>query len=747
MKSFFFIIFLNIFFFTTNVNSSNKSNLEIYGNARIEKKSIISIIEFDKTKIYSPSDINSMQKKLFETNFFKNVSIDYNNNIIKINVIENPLINFFYLKGVTNKKREDILYETLSLGQNKLFSESILQRDIIRIKQIYANSGYFNTIVTPEISALDNNNLNIVLNVERGEKKRIKRIFFIGDKYFKSSTLQNIISSSEHGWWKFFSSSVFINQERLNYDQKLLKNFYLNEGFYDVQILTSDVEEISKDKSSITFSINSGDRYNFLNYIIIDRQKNLLDDNLKDVEKILKNKLKGSYSLKKINDARDLIYQYLKIKKIEFVDFLINEKIDKNQIVNIEIEFYKTKPSYVNQINIKGNSITEEKVIRRELIFSEGDVISKYNLDKSMDNLKATGIFKDVKYSKLSLDGSADITNINISIQEQPTGSISAGVGVGSSSSSISSSITEKNLFGKGIDLGANLSIGTDKISGNIFTRIPDFLLSDNDFINNFYITRTELDNASYESTATGNNLSIVYDLFEDIELKLGAGLELDDIDTSSDASNLYQSRAGKYMTYKYFYNLNTDKTDSVFQPTKGHKFSIGQTIALPPSDIAFIENSFRNAIYHPVSKNFTFSMKTGLNTINAFNNDDVKLSDRKFLTNNQLRGFESYGVGPKDGKDHVGGNYSAFINLASTIPNPLPENLRANTLVFFDMGNVWGVDYDSSKDIDKLRSSAGIGLDWISPLGPLNFTFAQVLNSDDRDLEERFSFQIGSSF
>ena len=747
MKFFFFIIFLNIFFFTTNVHSSNKSNLEIYGNARIEKKSIMSIIEFDKSKIYSPSDINSIQKKLFETNFFKNVSIDYNNNILKINVIENPLINFFYLNGVTNKKREDILYESLSLGQNKLFSESILQRDIIKIKQIYANSGYFNTIITPEISRLDNNNLNIVLNIERGEKKRIKRIFFIGDKYFRSSTLQNIISSSEHGWWKFFSSSVFINQERLNYDQRLLKNFYLNEGFYDVQILTADVDEIGKDKASITFSINSGDRYNFLNYIIVDRQKNLLDDNLKNVEKILKNKLKGNYSLEKINDAKDLIYQYLKIKKIEFVDFLINEKIDKNQIVNIEIEFYKTKPSYVNQINIKGNSITEEKVIRRELTFSEGDVISKYKLDKSTDNLKATGIFKDVKYSKSSLDDSADIADIDISIEEQPTGSISAGIGVGSSSSSISSSITEKNLFGKGIDLGANLSLGTDKISGNIFTRIPDFLLSDNDFINNFYITRTELDNASYESTATGNNLSIVYDLFEDIELKLGAGLELDDIDTSSDASNLYQSRAGKYMTYKYFYNFNTDKTDSVFQPTKGHRFSVGQTIALPPSDIAFIENSFRNAIYHPVSKNFTFSVKTGLDTINAFNNDDVKLSDRKFLTSNQLRGFESYGVGPKDGKDHVGGNYSAFINLASTIPNPLPENLRANTLVFFDMGNVWGVDYDSSKDIDKLRSSAGVGLDWISPLGPLNFTFAQVLNSDNRDLEESFSFQIGSSF
>ena len=201
-------------------------------------------------------------------------------------------------------------------------------------------------------------------------------------------------------------------------------------------------------------------------------------------------------------------------------------------------------------------------------------------------------------------------------------------------------------------------------------------------------------------------------------------------------------------MTYKTFYSVQNDKGDRVFQPTKGHRIGFGQTLGLPLSDIPYIGNSVSGSYYKPISKNFIMNLKAGANSINSLSNSkDVKLSDRKFLTNKSLRGFESFGVGPKDGSDHIGGNYSAYGSISSTFPNPFPDKWNAKSLIFLDAGNVWGVDFDDSKDKSKIRSSTGISLEWISPLGPLSFTLSETLSSANGDLEESFSFEIGSTF
>jgi len=289
--------------------------------------------------------------------------------------------------------------------------------------------------------------------------------------------------------------------------------------------------------------------------------------------------------------------------------------------------------------------------------------------------------------------------------------------------------------------------LGTEKISGIVSFNFPDYKFTGNQIGYDIYVESTDFDNAGYESTVAGNSASIKYDLFEDVSLKTGLGIERDKITTNSSASALYKSRKGNYMTYKGFYVLENDQRDRKFQTTNGHKVGFGQTIAVPGSDIPYLGNDVFGSYYKSLNKDYIVNLKAGASSINAFNNKDVKLSDRKFLSSKNLRGFESYGVGPKDGKDHIGGNYSAYTSIASTFPNPFPEKWNANSIMFLDAGNVWGVDYDSSKDSDKIRSSAGIALDWISPLGPLSFTFAETISSAKGDKEESFSFKIGSSF
>ena len=745
MKFFFYKIITLILIISSNVYADVVSKIDISGNDRISDNTIIDIIDFKKSNNYSNSDLNNFQKKLFETNFFSNVKLKLEDDILKIIVIENPLIEFFIIQGVINKTREDLIYEKVLLGQNKIFSQSLLNQDIEIIKKIFNDAGYFNTSVFPEISKLPNGNLNVVLNVNREEQYKIKRIFFIGDKYFKSSTLSDVVSSSEHGWWKFLSSSSTVNMNRIEFDKQLLKNFYLNEGFYDVQILSSDISFEEKNKASITFSVNSGKKYNFSEFALIDSEKNLNKQDFDTINEFIASELDGNFSNKKINNLRQKIYTYLNLRKIEFVKFNILPKKTENNLIITNIIIEKTARNFVNNIDVKGNSITEEEVIRRELIFSEGDAFSRYKLEKSEDNLKSSGIFKEVKTNIKNLNNES--VDIEVNVEEQPTGAISAGVGVGSSGASVSAGVSEKNLFGKGINVNSNIILGTENIKGNILTSIPDFKNTDNDFLFDFYVTATDFENAGYESTVVGNSAAIKYDLYEDITFKPGIGINRDSIDTSSTASDLYRSREGDYLTFLTFYNLETDKRDKRFQTTKGYKVNFGQNLAVPGSDIPYIENNISGSFYHPINKDYILSLKSGLSSINAFNNKDVKLSDRKFLSSRNLRGFENYGVGPKDGKDHIGGNYSAYSSIASTVPNPLPDKWNANSIVFLDAGNVWGVDYDSSKDSDKIRSSAGLGLDWISPLGPLSFVFAQTLSSADGDIEESFSFQIGSSF
>jgi len=745
MKFFIYKIIIFLVIFSSSVHGDVINKLDIFGNDRISNSTIIDIIDFKKSKNYSNDDLNKFQKKLFETNFFSNVILDLKNDILQITVTENPLLEFFLIRGVANKTREDFFYENVSLGQNKIFTQSLLNQDIELIKKNYYDVGYFNVTVFPEISKLSNGNLNVVLNVDRGNKYKIKRIFFIGDKYFKSSTLLDVVSLSEHGWWKFMSSSTTANTNRIEIDKQLLKEFYLNQGFYDVQILSSDISFDEKNKASITYSISSGPKYQFSTFEIIDNENNLSKEDLGTINKYILAEITGNFSNKKINNLRQKIFTYFNLRKIEFVKFNIFPKKLENNLIAIELLISKTVRNFVNQINVKGNSITEEEVIRRELVFSEGDTFSRYKLDKSEDNLKSIGIFKDVKINTKNLN--KETLDIEVKVEEQPTGSISAGVGVGTEGATFSTGIAERNLFGKGINVNSNIILGTESLKGNITTEIPDFNNTNNNLIYEIYARSTDFENAGYESSVIGNSIAVKYDLYEDITFKPGVGVDLDTIDTNDTASNLYKKREGDYITFQTFYNLETDKRDRRFQTTKGYRVNFGQRLALPGSDIPYFENKISGIYYYPFNKDYILSVKSGLDTINAFNNKDVKLSDRKFLSSRNLRGFESYGIGPKDGQDHIGGNYSAYSSIASTIPNPLPDKWNANSIVFLDAGNVWGVDYDSSKDSNKIRSSAGLGLDWISPLGPLSFVFAQTLSSVDGDLEESFSFQIGSSF
>jgi len=745
MKKF---IVLIIFFFIFNITSNCYANqlykIKIEGNNRITKNTILDKINFEKTKRYSIDEINNFQKILYKTNFFKNIIIKIEGDTLVLKVTENPIINFYYIDGVINKSRLDFINNNVLLNGNKFFTETDLKKDLEMINQTYRNSGYLNVKINPVITEIDNNAINLIIKIDRGEKYLVKRIYFIGNENFSNSTLLDVISTSEHGWWKFLSSSSSLDSNRIEYDKNLLKNFYLNNGYFDVQIVSSDVNIGDLKNIEVIFSINSGPLYSFNNFLINDNLKNLNELDIQNIKKILKKILKGNYSKEKVLFTKTLIFDYLNLQKIEFVDFDIFPKKNQNNKIDIVYNFKKTNKKFINLVNISGNTITEESVIRQNIIFSEGDTLVDYKKTTSFDNLKNTGIFKNVEIKEKKI--SQELVDLDIVVEEQPTGSISAGLGIGSSSSSVNTGIIERNLFGKGIVANSNVSVGTEKIIGKADFKFPDFYNTGNDFFYSAFATQLDYKNAGYESSNYGNDISIKYEPHEDIFLRPGFGIDIDKIDTNASTSSLYKNKDGNYLTFKSFYDLSTDKRNRKFNPSSGYIAGFGQTLAIPGSDISYIKNNIYGSRYFPISKNFIVNLKGGATSINSFN-DDVKLSDRLFLSNSKLRGFESFGVGPKDNNDHIGGNYSAYSSISSTFPNFLPEKWNANSIIFLDTGNVWGVDFNDTLDNNKGRSSTGLAFDWISPLGPLSFVFSQVISSSSGDLEESFNFKLGSSF
>lgn len=735
-----FLFLFYFFLLPASAFSEVLNSIKLKGNFRIKESTILEKIGFTK-KNYSEIDLNNIQKKIYDTGFFKSVKLTVKNNILIIDVKENPIVNFFLIEGEKKEKFLEVLYENIHLATNKIFSESLLISDIEKIKSIYRSDGYYNIEVDPKISLLKNNEVNLIINIKKNNQSKINRIYFIGEKVFSSRDLLSQISSSESGWYKLSSNSI-LNEERINYDKFLLRKFYLNEGYYDVQITSANISFNSDNTANITFSINSGLNYKIDNIKLIEKTKFLNNNDLINLNAIISKNFKDkNYSLDKITKTKDNIYEYLSSSNYENSEVIINEtKSKEKQKINVNIELVNNNAEIVNNISVKGNSLTNEDVIRSNILFSEGDSFSKRKKEKSIDKLKDTGIFKNVSIQEVKNQNNT--VDLNINVTEQPTGSIYGGISAGTMSSSINFGVTENNFLGKGKNLRSSVSLGTEKINYDITYADPDYNFTGNLLKVRGFVLNTDYKNSGYKSTNVGNEISTTYYPYEKLNITLGLGADYDDVSSAT-----RERLNGNYVTYKLFYGLTADSRNRKLNTTEGSKTGFIQSLAVPGSDIQYLKNSIFNSSYYSLSKDYVLNFQAGASSINSINNKDIKLSDRLFVPARNLRGFESRSVGPLEKGDHIGGNYSFYTNLSSTFPNPLPDNYNAKTLIFLDAGNVWGVDYDSSLDSNKIRSSYGVGLDWFSPLGPISITYANALSKDTNDKEENFSFQIGSTF
>ncbi len=740
----FTIYILTVFFIFNFAHSEIIKKVVINGNKRVSEETVKIYGEIEINKDYKEKDINKILNNLYETEFFQDVKISISQNSLIINLKEFPVINQLVIVGEPSKKYKDQIKKNIKSKEKRSFVKSNLAKDIDIIKTLYSSLGYNFAEVDAKIKQIDDDNFDLLITIKRGDQTKISNINFIGNENIRSSRLKDIIASEEDKFWKFLSKNTNFSENLINLDIRLLRNYYKSLGFYDVKINSNLAQLTKTGKADLTYSIDEGSRYT-INKISTNVDK-VFDKQLFFPLKQTYQKYIGEYySPFKVKNILEDLDKLIDDNNLQFVEHNVQEIIEGNSI-NIIFNIFEGKKILVERINVLGNTITNEDVIRGELIVDEGDPFTKLNLDKSVAEIKARNIFRSVN-SKISDGSEENLKIIDIIVEEQPTGEVSAGAGVGTSGGNFIIGVKENNWLGEGKSVAFNLEVDEESIRGLLNYTDPNYDFLGNSLSYRLKSEKNDKPDQGYENSVVSAGVGTAFEQYKDVVASLGLDLSYDDLRTNSSASSSLKKQEGTFNEFSGNYGFSYDQRNRAFMPTSGSIVSFGQSIPIY-ADKSSVSSTFTASKYKSLNDNIVGAGKIYLSAVNGLGSDDVRLSKRKSLSGKRLRGFERNKIGPVDGADHIGGNYAAAVNLESNLPNLLPDDFNTDISFFLDFGSVWGVDYDKSlNESNKLRSSTGVVANFLSPIGPVSFILSQNLSKADTDKTESFTFNIGTTF
>ena len=410
-------LFIYLFYFSS-ISAEIVKKINISGNNRVSEETIKIYGGIKINEDYKEKDLNKILNNLFSTNFFKDVQVELSNNILSINLIEHPVINQLIIIGEPSNKYKEQIKKVITSKEKDSYIKNNIAKDVEIIKQLYSSLGFNFSEVDTKIRKIDNSNLDLIFEIKKGEPTKISKITFVGDKKVRDKRLRDIVASEEHKFWKVITRNTKFNQNLVNMDKRLLENYYKSIGYYDVKI-KSNSAEINKNGGDIEliYSIDAGNRYIIKK--IITNADPVIDKNIfYPLNKEYQKSIGSYYSPFRVKKLLDRIDELIEINNLQFIEHNVEEIIEKDSIV-IKFNIYEGEKILVERVNILGNNITNESVIRSEMELDEGDPFTNLGLDKSISNIKARNIFKDVNY-KVS-DGSAkNLKTIDIVVEEKP---------------------------------------------------------------------------------------------------------------------------------------------------------------------------------------------------------------------------------------------------------------------------------------------------------------------------------------
>ena len=723
----------------------------VQGNERIEPSTVESYLTVRVGDAYDAQKIDESIKSLYATGLFDDVTIDPQGDVLVVKVVENPIINRIAFEG--NKRLDTkVLEAEIQLRPRVVYTRARVQNAVNRILELYRRNGRYAAKVEPKIIELDQNRVDLVFEISEGPTTGVGGINFIGNEHYSDSTLRGVIQTRESAWYRFLTNDDTYDPDRVSFDEELLRRFYGARGYADFQVV-STVAELTPDGREfyITFTVEEGPQYKFGDISVETTFKDLNTEQLVAMAQSLKG---DTYDADLIEATVQAFTDEIGRQGYAFVS--VEPRLKKNPetlTVDVTYQINEGRKVYVERIDISGNLRTLDEVIRREFRLAEGDAFNTALLRRSQQRLRNLGFFEKVDVT--TEQGSApDKVVIKVKVTEKSTGELSFGAGFSTQDGLLGDiRLTEHNLLGRGQDLSANLTVSQRRQSIDISFTEPYFL--DRDLAAGFDLFRTRTDfqrESSYDETSTGGTLRMGYPLTENLRHSVRYTLRADEIQNVDDSASIFiQDEEGERSTSLVGQTLSYDRRDVRFLPSEGYYLRVDQDLAGLGGDNRFIRHEVRGEYYYSIVPDIVFSLTGSSGYIRGYGGEDVHLSNRFFIGGNNLRGFAYGGVGPRDSEtdDRLGGNLYYVGSAEVRFPIGLPEELRIFGRAFVDAGSLRDIDVSGPTldQSDGLRVGSGVGLSWLSPLGPLSINFAVPVKKEDKDNTEFFMLSFGTRF
>ncbi|HEX3863111.1 MAG TPA: outer membrane protein assembly factor BamA [Stellaceae bacterium] len=748
------------------------SNVRIEGIQRIEPETVRSYLMLQAGDAWDPERVDQSLKALFATGLFADVKLTREGSTLVVKVVENPIINRIAFEGNSKLADKDLNGE-IQLRPRVVYTRTRVQNDVRRILELYRRHGRFAATVEPKVIQLSENRVDLVFEINEGPSTGVRSINFVGNRNFSDGTLRGIIDTKESRWYRFLSNADTYDPDRLTYDRELLRKYYLSEGYADFRV-ASAVAELTPDRDGfvITFTVDEGERYRFGK---VDVNIKLKDLPREAVLPLLTVQSGDWYDGEAVEHSIAALTDALGNRGYAFVE--VKPEITRNRdarTLDVVFNVQEGPQVYVDRIDINGNVRTLDKVIRREFRLVEGDAFNTSKMQRSKDRIKNLGFFKKVEVTN-SPGSAPDRTVVTVEVEEQSTGELSLGLGFSTTDGPLADiSVRERNFLGRGQDLriGTVVSFNSQQIDlsftepyfldKNIAAGIDLFEVKTSPTAD-FFTGETP----AYQQFSYGGALRAGYQISENLRQTWKYTLRSDEItDVQSDAALFIALEQGTHVTSSIGQVLLYDRRDNRLEPTSGYFASIGNDFAGVGFGVKYIRNKINFGYYYSIAPEWVLSFTGEAGDIFGFDGDQVLLQDRFFVGGDNLRGFQPAGIGPRDtvSGDGLGGNKYYVGSLSLGVPLGLPKELGITGRVFTDFGSLWSNDQKNVVltpaqlvttggiqpqivDSTSIRASAGIGVSWKSPVGPIRLDLALPIKRESFDKTQFFHVSFGTRF
>ncbi len=743
--------------------------IAVRGNARIETSTILSYLLVQQGDAFNQDDLDRSLKTLYATGLFHDVSLTRSGSTLIVKVTENPIVNRIAFEG-NHAAKDDDIKKVLTLRPRAVYTPELAARDRQKILDLYAGKGRYAVTVTPQIIRLSHNRVDVVFQISEGQLTLIQKISFVGNKAFSEARLSQVVTSKETAWYRFFSSSDEYNPERIQYDRELLRRFYLRNGYVDFDV-SDATAELSPDRKSfyITFTIIEGPRYRIGKLEVKSSLRHVTGDSLRPLVESLDHKWYDGDEVQRISDA---MQDGLQARGYPFA--LVRPEIARNtdtHTVDLLFDVSEGPRVYVERLDITGNTITQDHVIRRQFDMAEGDPFTPTQQRRSKQALEDLGYFSTVNV-ETAPGSSADKVVVNAALAEKPTGELTLGGGYSTDAGILGNAgIRQKNLVGSGIDASLQGTLAQ-------YENQVDFSLTDPYFLGRnlvagidlFSIQTDNLNISDYYETRLGGTARIGYAYNRYLSQSWNYSLIDRHVSNINTAASLYiQDESGYSLLSQVGTTLAYDRRDSRLQPHTGYIVRIGGDLSGLGGNEKYIRGKLDASYYIPLDRftnnhDWTIALVAGTGYLADYSGGRQDIVDNFYLGGDNLRGFLDGGVGPHSvptnkypASDALGGRFIYTQSTTLNFPLPLGPDLGLSGRTFADVGGLDGVrtirsftaaqDQPLAGDNLSPRVSVGVGVSWKSPFGLINVDIGIPVVKQKYDQTQVFRFGFGSNF